>query len=123
MIRERRAHARFAVALPIRYRRMGGRGMGGHGDGLVTNISEGGLLVGLASDGRRQGTRLVLALPRTDGGWFELPGVVFRLHEWGFAVRFDALNPAQLSNLRALLEGGTQEARAGTREDSAPPSP
>ena len=61
-------------------------------------------------DRRRAGARLMLALPGPDGGWFEVPGVVVRVQEWGFAVRFDRLDPGQQSNLTALLENIAKEA-------------
>ena len=105
MIEERRADPRIEAALPVRYRGTNRLGMERHGDGCVTNISKGGLLVGLASDRRRIGARLKIALPRPDGGWFEVPGIIVRLHEWGFAARFDDLDPAERSNLNALPLG------------------
>ena len=55
MIEERRADPRIEAELPIRYRGRNLLGMERHSDGLVTNISKGGLLVGLASDQRRAG--------------------------------------------------------------------
>ncbi len=81
-----------------------------HSDGLVTNISRGGLLVGLASDRRRPGAQLMLALPGPDGEWFEIPGAVVRVQEWGFAVRFDDLDPERELKLSALLESIAKEA-------------
>ena len=110
VIEERRADPRIEAALHVRYRGRNLLGMERHSDGFVTNISKGGLLVGLASDRRRAGARLMLALPGPDGGWFEVPGVVVRVQEWGFAVRFDSLDPAQQSNLSALLESIAKEA-------------
>ena len=93
-----------------------------HGDGFVTSLSESGLLVGLASDRRRLRARLMLTLPHGEGGSFEVPGVVVRSHEWGFAIRFDSLDTAQLLKLRALWEGLAKEAIASTREDQTPPT-
>ena len=110
MIKERRADPRIEAALHLRYRGRNRLGTERHSDGLVTNISKGGLLVGLASDRRRAGARLMLALPGPDGEWFEVPGVVVRVQEWGFAVRFDSLDPAQQLNLSALLESIAKEA-------------
>lgn len=110
MIEERRADPRMEASLPIRYRGRNLLGTERHSDGFVTNISRGGLLVGLASKQRRVGARLMLALPGPDGEWFELSAVVVRVQEWGFAVRFDSLDPEQQSNLGALLESIAKEA-------------
>ncbi len=65
----------------------------------------------------------MLALPRPDGGWFELAAVIVRLQNWGFAVRFDSLDPVQQLNLRAPLESIDKKAMASTRQDQAPPTP
>jgi hypothetical protein len=110
VIEERRADPRFEAGLHLRYRGRNLVGMERQSDGFVTNISKGGLLVGLASDRRREGARLMLSLPSPEGGWFEIPGVVVRVQELGFAVRFDDLDSAQQLKLSALLESIAKEA-------------
>jgi len=118
VVKERRADPRIEASLPIRYRGKNRLGMERHGDGFVTNISKGGLLVGLASDRLRVRARLMLSLPGPDEKWFEVPGVIVRVNEWGFAVWFDDLDTAQQLNLSALLDTLVKEAAESTDEAS-----
>ena len=106
VIRNRRAHPRFAVQLAIHYRGTGWRGMGRSGDGLVTNISEGGLLIAVASRRVSRGTKLMLELQLgEEGGSLQVPGVVVRSTELGsLGIRFGSLEAEQRAALKSLLK-------------------
>jgi hypothetical protein len=85
--------------------------MGRRGDGLALNISEGGLLIGLASRRMRRGTKLMLELELGEsGGSPRLPGIVVRVTEMGFAIRFGTLDPEQREVLKSLVKRAAEEA-------------
>ena len=115
MTNERREDPRFAVQLTIHYRGMGLRGFGRRGEGLVTNISEGGLLVGVASSRASRGMRLMVELEHGEiGESCQLPGVVVRLNKMGFAFRFGAIERDQRRLLHRLVSyAAEKEARGG----------
>ena len=120
---ERRVTARFAVQLTIRYRGMGLKGFGRSGNGLVTNISEGGLLVGVASSRVIRGMKLMVELEHGEiEGSCQLPGVVERVNTMGFAVSCGAVDQAQRRLLNRLLENAAEkEGREGEIPENSPP--
>ncbi len=108
---ERREDPRVPVQLTIHYRGLGLRGFGRRGVGLVSNISEGGLLVGVASSRVSRGMKLMAELEHGDiEGSCQLPGVVVRVNKMGFAIRFGAVESDQLGLLRQLLNYAAEKA-------------